>query len=124
LIVFTRHQTRVSNGGLHNTSTGIHRMHHHVLLNGSSVVVSGSRSAGPFYGSQNYTLVCYGVNGGSDSRTVYITTTGQTDNPIINNFNVVNTGTGYVNITWSSNADYCMLEEIGVVQKQRQVVNE
>ena len=77
-------------------------------LNGSSVVVSGSRSAGPFYGSQNYTLVCYGVNGGSDSRTVYITTSGQTDNPVINNFNVVNVGDGYVNITWSSNADYCI----------------
>ena len=77
-------------------------------LNGTSVVVNGSRSAGPFSGSQNYTLNCSGVNGGNDSRTVFITTNGQSDAPIISNFNVVNAGDGYVNISWSSNADYCI----------------
>jgi len=99
--------TNVSNGG-YTTLYWNTQNASSCSLNGSSVVVSGSRSAGPFYGSQNYTLVCYGVNGGSDTRTLYITTTGQTDSPVINNFNVVNADNGYVNITWSSNADYCI----------------
>jgi len=77
-------------------------------LNGTSVNVNGSRSAGPFSGSQNYTLNCSGVNGGNDSRTVFVTTNGQSDAPTINSFNVVNAGDGYVNISWSSNADYCI----------------
>lgn len=77
-------------------------------INGSSVNINGSRSAGPFYGSQNYTLTCYGVNGGSDSRTLFITTNGQGDAPTINTFNVVARSDNYVNINWSSNADYCI----------------
>lgn len=77
-------------------------------LNGTNVSTSGSRSAGPFYGSQNQSLVCYGINGGSDSRTLFITTNGQSDAPTISNFNAYVVDNGYVNLTWSSNADYCV----------------
>lgn len=97
----------VSNGGFTTLSWSTQNASS-CTLNGSSVTVNGSRSAGPFFGSQNYTLTCNGVNGGSDSRTVFVTTNGQVDNPIINNFNVTNAGDGFVNISWSSNADYCI----------------
>jgi hypothetical protein len=77
-------------------------------LNGTNVSTNGSRSAGPFYGSQNYALVCSGINGGSDSRTLFITTNGQSDGPTISNFNAYVVDGGYVNLTWSSNSDYCV----------------
>lgn len=77
-------------------------------LEGSTVSTNGSRSVGPIYGSQNYTLVCTGVNGGSDSRSTYVSTNYQNNNPVISNFNVIANNDAYVTITWSSNADYCV----------------
>lgn len=99
--------TNVTNGGyttMYWTTTNASSC----TLGGVSVSTNSSRYAGPIYGSQNYTLVCYGINGGSDSRTLYVTTNGQGDVPVISTFTVFATSDNYVTINWSSNADYCI----------------
>jgi hypothetical protein len=99
--------TNVTNGGyttMYWTTTNASSC----TLGGVNVATNSSRYAGPIYGSQNYTLVCYGINGGSDSRTLYVTTNGQGDVPVISTFTVFATSDNYVTINWSSNADYCI----------------